>query len=182
LAPSTAAAGLPTEGRSKGSATAPLVIEEWADYQCPACRMLALDAMPAINDLIAAGQVRVEYRYKTFLGQESVWAAAAAECANEQGRFWEFNQRLYQEQRARNQGRFSRDNLKQYGAAVGLDSAPFNACVDSGRYEAAVRAENDRGAQLGVSSTPTLFLNGQPLSGAPTGPQLREIVTRLLNS
>jgi protein-disulfide isomerase len=101
-----------------------------------------------------------------FLGDESIWAAEASECANDQGKFWEYHDLLFQSQNGENQGAFNKDNLKGFAAKLGLDTAKFNECLDSGKYTAQVQSDSDAGSQLGVRSTPTFVVNGQPLVGA----------------
>lgn len=76
-----------------------------------------------------------------FLGQESSWAAAASECAAEQGKFWEYHAKLFGSQGGENNGAFNKDKLKGYAADMGLDKAKFNECMDSGRTEKLVQAE-----------------------------------------
>ncbi len=114
------------------------------------------------------GQAKVVYRHLAFLGPESTWAAEAVECAGDQGRFWEYHDKLFAEQAGRNQGVFSRENLKRFAVEIGLQPEPFSACVDSGRYTARVLAETEAGRQKGVRSVPTIFVNGSRLEGPPT--------------
>lgn len=102
-----------------------------------------------------------------FLGPESIYAAEASECAAEQGAFWTYRNRLFAEQRGRDQGAFSKANLKRYGADLGLDQASFNSCVDKSLAAARVQAETEAGRQKGVARTPTLFVNGRKIEGIP---------------
>jgi protein-disulfide isomerase len=102
-----------------------------------------------------------------FLGPESVWAAAASECASEQNSFWEYHDVLFTHTAGRDKGVFTKPALKQYAADLGLDRGAFNNCVDSGRYEDYVRGQTQQGQLQGVTSTPTLMVNGQKLSPVP---------------
>jgi protein-disulfide isomerase len=111
-----------------------------------------------------------------FLGQESVWAAEAADCAAEQGQFWPYHDKLYAEQAGENRGVFSQNNLKRFAADLGLDQEAFNACVDADRYAGQVQAETEAGRRQGVRSTPTLFVNGEKLEGVPTFEQLSQLI------
>src|SRR4051812_34462412 len=144
--PSTSAApGIAQAGHVRGSATAPVTIDEYADFQCPACGQFARQTeAQLLQTYIADGRVKLVFHHFAFLGMESSWAAEASECANDQGRFWEFHARLYASQAGENKGAFSRDNLKKIGAALGLGTA-FAACVDSGRYAQAVRDATQAG-------------------------------------
>ena len=145
-----------------GSPDAPVVIEEWADFQCPACRNFTRVEPELQQAVLADGGARLVFRHMPFLGQESVWAAEAAECAGDQGSFWKYHDMLYASQNGENRGTFSKDHLKRFAAAAGLaDQAGFNQCLDTDRYAGRVLEEKQRGERLGVNSTPTLFVNGR---------------------
>jgi protein-disulfide isomerase len=107
------------------------------------------------------GQVRFVFRHLAFIGQESIWAAEASECANEQGRFWDYYDKLFEEQSGENVGTFALDNLKRFAAELGLDTSQFNQCLDSGKYLSRVQQEGAEAQRLGVRSTPAIFVNGQ---------------------
>jgi protein-disulfide isomerase len=113
-----------------------------------------------------------------FLGDESVWAAAASECASDQGRFWDYHDALFAHTAGRAKGVFSKPNLKAYAAELGLDRPAFDNCVDSGRYENLVRAQTDLGRQRGVTSTPTLIIDGRLVSPVPGFEELRALIVR----
>ena len=100
------------------------------------------------------------------MGDESTWAAEASECAAEQEAFWPYHDRLYDHQAGENRGAFSQDNLKRFAVELGLDGQAFNACFDSGKYAAAVRADTAAGESIGVKGTPAFLVNGRPLVGA----------------
>lgn len=106
-------------------------------------------------------KVRFTFRHFAFIGDESRWAAEATECANEQGRFWDYYDKLFEEQGGENVGAFNRNNLKGFAADLGLDAEQFNQCLDSGKYQDKVQQETTEGQQRGVRGTPTLFVNGQ---------------------
>ena len=99
-----------------------------------------------------------------FLGVESRWAAEASECAAEQGKFWEYHAKLFASQGSA--GAFSKDKLKTYAADLRLDPAKFSTCLDSGKFASLVESETTNLQSLGVTSTPSFLVNGQPLSGA----------------
>ena len=117
---------------------------------------------------IQQGIVRFGYVQMTFLGQESVWAAEAAECADEQGAFWAYHDYLLSHQKGENQGAFVKENLKQFAAELKLNTQAFNTCLDTGKTSAIVAKEAGFAQDLGVPSTPTFLLNGQPLVGGQT--------------
>ena len=168
------------EGRTVGSAGAPVTIEEWADFQCPACGQFARTTeRELLETYVAAGRVRYSYRNFAFLGSESGWAAEASQCAADEGRFWEYHDLLYASQAGEQRGTFAKPKLKTMGETLGL-GASFAACVDSGRHAQAVRDETTRGQALGVRATPTLFINGRRVQGAISMEQLREIIDPLI--
>lgn len=115
-----------------------------------------------------------------FLGQESIWAAAASECANEQDAFWEYHDKLFDSQNGENQGAFAKANLKQFAAELNLDVAAFSECVDSARYEAQVQADTEAAGQIGWSSTPSFIINGQALVGAQDFSAFQGVIDGLL--
>lgn len=125
---------------------------------------------------VQKGIVRIGYIQMTFLGQESVWAAEAAECADEQGAFWAYRDYLLSNQKGENKGAFNRDNLKQFAVALKLDAQAFNSCMDSGRTSATVEKEAAFAEYLGVPSTPTFLLNGQPLVGGQTFATFQKLI------
>jgi protein-disulfide isomerase len=167
-------------GHVRGLDSAAVTIEEWADFQCPACGQFARATEPQLlASYIAAGKVRLVFRHFAFLGAESQWAAEAAECADEAGKFWEFHDRLYASQAGENRGAFSKDNLKRIGEGLGLGPS-FAACVDSGRYAQRVRDEMKVGEGRGVGATPTLFVADRKIEGAATYEQLKAVIDPLL--
>jgi len=94
---------------------------------------------------------------------ESHWAAGAAECANEQGKFWKYHDKLFVKWLGENVGMYQKDQLKKYARDLKLNTAQFNGCIDSDKYAAVVQADIDEGTKLGVRGTPTFFANGKQL-------------------
>ena len=120
------------------------------------------------------------YFHFAFLGDESVWAAEAAECAGEQDAFWDYYDYLFSHQNGENQGAFSIDNLKIFASALELDTDAFNECLDSGRYAVMVQNMTDIARQLGVQSTPTFVINGQGVVGAKDFSEFASIIDSFL--
>jgi protein-disulfide isomerase len=115
---------------------------------------------------VKTGVVRIGFMHLAFLGDESRWAAEASECADEQGKFWEFYDKLFASQKGENQSAFSKDNLKKFAGDIGLDTEKFNSCLDTGKYTKVVSDETQLVGSNGVNSTPMFFVNGQKVSGA----------------
>ncbi len=124
--------------------------------------------------------MRFGYFNFAFLGEESQWAAEAAECAGDQNSFWEFHDYLFSHQNGENQGAFSKDNLKGFAKDMGLDTKAFNSCMDSGKYTQLVKDQTNIGRQLGVQSTPTFAVNGKAVVGAQSFDTFKQTIDSLL--
>lgn len=121
---------------------------------------------PVLQSYIESGKVNLVYKHSAFLGQESVWAAQAAECAADQGKFWEYHDLLFDKQNGENVGTFTKENLVSYAKEAGLDVVKFEPCLKNDETLQRVVADTNEGRQVGVSGTPTFFINGKPLVGA----------------
>jgi len=144
-----------------GNPDAPITIVEFSDFQCPFCAA----AMPTLKQLREDYGDRVRLVWKDFpltqIHPDAYRAAQAGRCAFEQGEFWELHDVLFANQQALDDA-----SLKLHAASVGLDTAAFDTCFDSARYESDVQAGMNMGTLLGVSATPTVFINGRAISGA----------------
>jgi protein-disulfide isomerase len=170
-----------SQDKSIGSPNAPVVVVEYADFQCPYCKQFAVGPEQQLRkEYVDSGKVRFAFRHMAFIGTESVWAAEATECANEQERFWDYQDRLYQEQGAENSGTFSQENLKRFAADLKLDTQKFNECLDTNKYQAKIDQDMAEAQRLGVSSTPTLFVNGQLIRNGSDYPVLQAAVEAAL--
>jgi protein-disulfide isomerase len=162
-----ATAGRPTRGPSN----APIEIIEFSDFQCPYC----LRANPTVEEVLKlyGDKIRFTYRHYPLPTHPNARPAAeAAQCANEQGKFWAFHDRLFA-----NPSQLGPDALKQHAEALGLDMAKFDACVDSRKYKGDVDTDLEAGEAAGVDGTPAFFINGRMLSGA----QPLEIFKRVID-
>lgn len=167
----------------KGDPNAPVTIIEFGDFQCPFCGRFATNTEPQLDaQYIEAGNVRFAYLHFAFLGEESFWAAEASECAADQEAFWEYHDQIFNNQSGENQGAFSQDNLKRFAGDLGLDMEAFNACFDSGKYTDLVREDSAFAQSLGVRSTPSFLINGEPLIGAQPIEAFQEMIQRILTS
>lgn len=162
-------AALPqADGLSVGDPNAPVTIDVFEDFQCPACQFFTESIEPlVIENLVATGKARYVFHNYPFLdgngvgsSGESDQAANASMCANEQGNFWEMHSILYANWSGENQGAFNDRRLQAMAESIGLDADAFNACLDANKYEAEIQADFDLGEQMGVTGTPTVFVNG----------------------
>jgi protein-disulfide isomerase len=140
---------------SKGSATAPVTLVEFTDFQCPSCGA----AHPILERLTAEYGDRLRLVVRDFPLEQHEFArkaAEAAEAARVQGKYWEYAALLFANQKA-----LGVDKLKEYATQVGLDRAKFDAALDSGQYAEKVQRDYQEGVLLGVGSTPTFYINGR---------------------
>lgn len=158
----------------KGSENARVTLIEFSDFQCPACRSVS----PAIEEIHEKYGDRVRVAFKQFplhsIHPQAQAAAEAALCANEQGRFWEMHDALFERQ-----GELANEQLKARAAELGLDTERFNRCLDSGSQRDAVMADLEEGQRAGVHATPSLFINGRPLTlrqGSPLIDQIAAVI------
>ena len=154
-----------------GQATAKVTIIEFGDYQCPLCRAFWRETLPRIKkDYVDTGRVRIVFRDFPIqdVHPEAMVTAMAAECAEDQGKYFEFHDKVFREQdrRGRDIVRYRVADVKRWGADVGLDAAAFNECVDSERHKAEVEKDHTDGADVGMNGTPVFFINGRALVGA----------------
>lgn len=145
----------------RGPGTALVTLVEFSDYQCPFCGRV----IPTLKRLRDTYGERLRIVWKDYplsdIHPQAQKAAEAAWCAGEQGKYWEFHDRLFA-----NQATLGMDGLKQHATAVGLEPIGFTSCMESGRYATRVKDGAELGRDLGVDSTPTAFINGRRLTGA----------------
>lgn len=160
------------------TSSAKVTLVEFGDYQCPACGA----AYPIVKKIVSdySGKLNFVFRNFSFLGPESEWAAGAAECAGEQGKFWDYHNFLYEHQAGENKGTFSKDNLKSFGKTLSLDTSKFNLCLDNDKYTEKVISDTNDGKTAGVNSTPTFFLNGEKIVGIPSFDDLKSKIDALI--
>ena len=146
---------------SLGPQNAPVTIIEYADFGCPSCWLWY---KLGVADQLRAkygNQVRFIWRDYAVITLLSPRAAEAGQCANEQGKFWQFHDAVYQ-----NDGAINDSDLKAYASAVGLNMGQFNTCLSSHRYHDRVLAEQTEAFTHGYNGSPFFLINGQPLIGA----------------
>jgi protein-disulfide isomerase len=155
-------ANIANSGQTLGDPNAPVKVVEWANYQCPFCNQFWQSSESTfLNDYIKTGKVQFEYKDLTFGWQESIDASEAATCAADQGKFWQYHDTLFKNQKAENSGGFSRSRLKTMASDMGLDMGKFNDCFDGHKTADQVQASDQAGAQQKIAGTPTFFVNGQ---------------------
>lgn len=144
----------------RGNKNAPITIVEFSDLQCPFCSRFH-DTM---NQVLAAYPNDVRWVYKHFplnFHQYAQKSAEASECASEQGKFWEYVDKIFA-----NQSSLNTDYLATAAKEVGLNTSQFDSCLSSGKYASKVSSDYSLGQQAGVTGTPASFVNGELVSGA----------------
>ena len=156
-------------GLSLGDPAAPVAIDVFEDFQCPACQYFTENVEPLIlQNLVSTGKAHYTFHQYPFIdgdgasnGGESDQAANASMCANEQDKFWEMHNIIYANWNGENQGNLSDRRLQAMAESIGLDMSTFNACFNADTYRSDIQADFDKGQQMGVSGTPSVFVNGQ---------------------
>jgi protein-disulfide isomerase len=140
----------------KGEADATLTMIEYSDYQCPFCSRNYNEVMPILQEeYIDTGKLKFVMREYPLsnLHKNATNASIAAQCAGDQGKYWEMHNLLFE-----NQKQLGVDNLKSFAGTIGLDTATFNECLDGKKTEKQVRKDMASGAKLGMRGTPGFFI------------------------
>src|SRR3989338_1875961 len=158
----------------KGDKNAPITIIEFSDFQCPFCERFYTDTLPELDEkYIKTGKAKLIYRDFPLenIHPQARPAAEAAECAHEQGKYYQFHDKLFENRRL-----LSDANYKRWARELGLDGAKFDDCVDTNKYANEVSKDLADGAAVGVTGTPAFFVNGKLLSGAQPFTAFEELI------
>ncbi len=155
-----------------GNENAKVVIVEFSDYACPYCAMFENTVLPKILSNYG-DKIKVVFKDFPVHGEKSMQAANAARCAGEQGKFWDFHRLLF-----RNQMQWSKNQsiFIKYAKNLGLNVSKFKACMESKKYYSAIEKDRREGMSLGVSGTPTIFVNGIKLVGMQPYEKMSKII------
>ena len=160
---------------SRGPKNAKVTIVEFSDYECPFCGRYYEETLPT---LLKEYGGKVRFIWKDFplpMHSNAPKASEAAHCAGEQGKYWEFHDVLFQNQRA-----LAVDDLRQYAAGLNLDTQDFNACLDSGKFANKVKEDTNLGRSLGVNGTPSFFVNEERVVGAQPVEEFKRRIDAIL--
>jgi protein-disulfide isomerase len=148
-------------GQTVGSSSASVTLDLWADFQCPVCKQFTESVEPSImSEYVSVGKARLIFHDFAFIGTESTQAAIGGLCAADQGKFWPYHDYVYANQGAENSGALSDGKLKAIAQAVGMDTTTFSSCLASSAKRQAVQDEATQAQSMGISGTPTLYVNG----------------------
>ena len=169
---------------------------EFGDYQCNSCGIFHRETKDAVmSNLVDTGKTKFLFKdftlndYVLQPTQGSSLAAEAAYCAGDQGKYWQYHDELYKNQKQEGTVWVSADNLKGFASNVGIsDTAQFSKCLDSHKYEATVKTNNDLVQELGLNATPTFVIissdgkNIVKLVGAYPYPSFEAVIDQMLSS
>src|SRR5258706_6291910 len=152
-------------GYTDGSDSARIEVVEYVDFECPVCASFAVVQMPTIKEqLIATGRVRWRYRdFPLSIHQYSRYAAHAAQCAGEQGKFSAMQDQLFFNHGWAQTGKNPTGLFRDFAKAAGADLTRYDACMASGRFASRIQFSLQEGLQRNVNGTPTFFVNGTEL-------------------
>jgi protein-disulfide isomerase len=172
----------PLAARAKGRADAPVTVYEMADFQCPACRMFAVTVFPILErEYVQTGKVRWVFINLplTSIHPNAMAAAEVAMCSGRQGRFWQTHDVLYQQQDQWAKLPQPRATLVALAQRAGVERAKLLACLADGRTRAEVELDAQRAQRSGARATPSFYIEGGLLEGAPYTP---DSMRRILDS
>ena len=158
----------------KGAKNAPVTMVIFSDFQCPFCSRVE----PTFNELekTYAGKLKMAWKNQPLpFHNHAQLDAEAAMAAGEQGKFWEYHDKLFANQNAQ-----ERPDLEKYAQELGLDMAKFKAALDSGKFKAQIKADSEEGTKLGASGTPTMFINGWKIVGAQPVDAFKKLIDQEL--
>lgn len=145
---------------TQGPANATVSVVEFGDFECPYCR----DSFTIVRELMSEYEGQVKWQWRHFplidIHAQAKRAAEASECALEQGNFWGYHDKLFL-----NQGDFTDNSLVRYALQLGLDKDKFAECLSSGRFSDKVQRDVNAGLAVGLTGTPTFFINGRKVPG-----------------
>ena len=168
---------LPPNAPFLGNPDAKLTVVEFGDFQCPFCGRFRNTTFPILKEkYIDTGKINFIYVDLAFLGQESKDAAEAAKCAYEQGKFWEYHDELYKNQKGKNSGAFSEINLKKFAKDLNLNMSQFEICITDNKYDEYIEDEANLARRFGADVTPSLFIGKKILKGSPPIAYIEEII------
>lgn len=156
-----------------GPKDAKVTVIEFSDYQCPFCRSFWRNTLNQIKEQYIDAGKSVKFVYRDFplssIHSMAQKYAEAAECAEDQGKFWEMHDKIFEEQDKLGQGTigaYGVNDIKRWAGELGLNGAEFNQCLDSGKYSEEVNQDFKDGTLSGANGTPTIFINGRVVVGA----------------
>jgi len=142
-----------------GDSNAPITILEWGDYQCTFCYKFHQNTLDVINeDFIKTGKVKLIFKDFPLNGPDSLLAAEASYCAQDQKKYWQYHDELYRNWEGERTGWITRESLDEFGIAVNLNLDEFNTCLDDHKYQSKVISLYEFGKEVGIDATPSFLV------------------------
>lgn len=142
-----------------GDSNAPITVLEWGDYQCTFCYKFHQNTLDIINeDFIKTGKVKLVFKDFTLNGPDSLLAAEASYCAQDQKKYWQYHDELYKNWGGERTGWITRESLDRFAVTVDLDLVEFNTCLDEHKYQNRVIILHEFGKEIGIDATPSFFV------------------------
>ena len=174
----------------QGKVSAPITIIDFSDFQCYLCNRFVKNTEPLVNQsYIQTGKVALVFNHLPNRGFDSMGAALAAQCTNDQGKFWQFHNLLYSNQKAIDSGWVSKENLKNFASQIpGLDIKRFDRCFDSEKYKSFVQKDIELALSFGFKETPSFIVensNGssqETMSGALPFESFKAVIDKKISA
>jgi protein-disulfide isomerase len=171
-----------------GNVSAPITIIDFSDFQCYLCNRFVRNTEPLINQTyIQTGKVALVFGHLPNRGLDSMDAALAAQCTNDQGKFWQFHNLLYSNQKPIDSGWVNKENLKKFASEIpGLDTREFTSCLDGEKYKTFIQNDIDLALSFGFKETPSFIIvnsdgsNPEFLQGALPFPSFKVVIDKKL--
>ncbi|MEK7551203.1 MAG: DsbA family protein [Patescibacteria group bacterium] len=166
----------------QGDPNAKVKIVEFADLRCPFCAQFHKESgKKIIEEYVKTGKAVLYFRHFEFLGPASIVAGNASECANEQGKFWEMHNYLYDNQPSESDtSMYTTERMTQIAGTLGVNTVQFKTCMDTNKYQANLDKDMNDGQAAGVSGTPTTFINGRSIVGAEPYESIKTVIEQAL--
>jgi protein-disulfide isomerase len=172
-----------------GNLTSPITVIDFSDFQCYLCNRYVQNTEPLLNETyIQSGKVVLVFKHMPNRGHDSMGAALAAQCVNDQGKFWQFHHLLYDNQKEIDSGWVSNANLKKFALLIPkLDIQKFNSCFDSNKYKVFVENDIKQALSFGFRETPSFIVvnndgsNPEFLQGALPFPSFKAVIDKKLS-
>ena len=146
---------------SLGNDDAPIILVEFGDYQCFFCNKFFHETEPSIlKNYVETGKVKIIFKDFTIIGPDSILAAHATHCANDQDKYWELHDELYNNWAGENNGWASSENIVKFAQNIGLNEEEFIQCMSDEKYQQLITSSSADAKNLGITGTPAFFVIG----------------------
>ncbi len=165
-----------------GNPSVSITILEWGDYQCTYCYKFHQSTLNTIKqDFIETGKVKLVFKDFPLNGADSVLAAEASHCAQDQGKYWQYHDELYKNWAGERTGWVTRESLEKFATTVNLDLDKFNKCLDDHKYLESINQMYEFGKEIGIDATPSFLVFNNEKIIKITGNQPLEVFLKSID-